>query len=343
MKPHGNNGVRSGSARVTGLVLGVLALLGVAAVGYAIYTLAQPAPKPVIDEPTAEDGIASTRTLEGVLASVQTLVRDEEYSQAKTVLESAVVQYPGDLDLRVSYGDLLMVTGAYAEAYDQFVAAIEIGPATADMEFTAGTLANTLGQKEAAVGHYERALRMNPGNPEYPLYLAAVQIQLNNLTDAKTNLALAAQLAPDRAEIWAMRADVLLRENRGPVALQMVQKARELQPRVVDWIVLEAKIQKRTGNTERAINLLTGLPEEDLRDPEILKLLAECFGMMGHPGDAASRYLDAAQARPEDADLAFACAVWLERAGDREGAMRWGRRARDLGHANAAEWLQTLP
>lgn len=343
MKPYGNNGVRSGSARITGLILGVLALLGLAAAAYAIYTLAQPTPKTPTEEPTVEEGIASTRTLEGVLASVQTLVRDEEYSQARTVLESAVVQYPGDLDLRVSYGDLLMVTGAYGEAYDQFVAAIEIGPATADMEFTAGTLANTLGQKEAAVGHYERALRMNPGNPEYPLYLAAVQIQMNNLIDAKTNLALAAQLAPERAEVWAMRADVALRENKGSIALQMVQKARELQPRVVDWIVLEAKVRKRAGDTERAINLLTGLPQNAMQDPEILKLLAECFGMMGRPGDAASRYLDAAQASPEDADLAFECAVWLERAGDREGALRWGRRARELGHPGAAGWMQTLP
>ena len=326
-----------------GLVLGILALLGLAAAGYAIYTLAQPAPKPVSGEPPAEEGIAPTRTLEGVLASVQTLVRDEEYAQARTVLDSAVVQYPGDLDLRVSYGDLLMVTGDYAGAYDQFVVAIGIGPVTPDMEFTAGTLANTLGQKQAAVGHYDRAMRMNPTNPEYPLYLAAVQIQMNNLTDAKTNLALAAQLAPERAEMWAMRADVALRENKGAIALQMVQKARDLQPRVMDWIVLEAKVRKRSGDTERAINLLTGLPLDQMRDPENMKLLAECFGMAGRPGDAASRYIDAARLKPNDAELAFQCAVWLERSGERENALRWGTRARDLGHPGAGGWLETLP
>lgn len=343
MKAHGNNSVRLGSARVTGLILGVLALLALAAAGYAIYTLAQPTPKPTIEDEVAQDGMAPTQTLEGVLASVQTLVRDEEYSQAKTVLDAAVVQYPGDLDLRVSYGDLLMVTGDYAGAYDQFVAAIEIGPASADMEFTAGTLASTLDHNEAAVAHYERAQRMNPQNPEYPMYLAAVQIQMNNLKDAKTNLALAAQLAPDRAEIWAMRADVAIRENRSAIAQQMVERARELQPRVVEWIVLESKIQKRVGNPERAINLLTGLPVDELQDPDILKLLAECFGMLGRPGDAASRYMDAARAQPNDAELAFQSAVWLERAGERESALRWGARARDLGHPSASDWLRTLP
>lgn len=343
MNAHGNNSVRLGSARVTGLVLGVLALLGLVAAAYAIYTLAQPAPESEIDEPTTQEGMASTQTLEGLLASVQTLVRDEEYSQAKTVLAAAVVQYPEDLDLRVSYGDLLMMTEDYAGAYDQFVAAIEIGPATADMEFTAGTLASTLDQNEAAVSHYERAQRMNPQNPEYPMYLAAVQIQMNNLKDAKTNLALAAQLAPDRAEIWAMRADVAIRENKNPIALQMVERARDLQPRVVEWIVLECKIQKRYGNPERAINMLTGLPEEHLQDPDVLKLLAECFGMVGRPGDAASRYVDAARAQPEDAELAFQSALWLERAGEREDATRWGARARDLGHPTASDWLRSLP
>ncbi len=334
---------RSGSARAAGVGLAAVAVLGVAIAGYAIYTLAQPKQaEPIVEDP-GESGIAPTQTIEGVLASVQSFVRDKEYTRAQAVLESAVLQFPGDQDLRVAMGDLMMLDGQNAAAYDQYVAAIEIGPTNGDMEFTAGTLANTIGNRTLAVQHYKQAVKMDPTRPDYMTYLAVLQMNLNQLDDAKANLALASQLAPDDAQIWAIRASLALRENTLGIAQLHIDRARELEPREPKWILSEAKIRKRGGEVDVAINLLTGLPEEMLSTDETLGLLAECYGLVGRPGDAASRYIDAAQADEKNAGLAFEAALWLERAGDRENALKWGRRARDLGHPRAGEWTESLP
>lgn len=290
---------------------------------------------------------APTQTIEQVLESVQVYVSSEEFGPAVTILKGAIAQYPADADLRFAMVELYMMMQDFPNAYEQIVAAIDRTQGVdAAAQFKAGTLANTIGEPELAESHYRTAMEASPNNADYPLYLANIQFKLNKLDKAKASLAIAARLAPDRAMIYATWAKIALRQNKLTIAQQQIEKARKLEPHVPAWTIIEASIQKRDGNPERAIELLTALPQSAMEDPETMRLLAESFGMIGRPGDAASRMVDFAMLHSKDEfapQAAFDAAVWLERAKQREDAILWGRRARDLGHKQAQSWLDSLP
>ncbi|MEQ9206504.1 MAG: tetratricopeptide repeat protein [Phycisphaerales bacterium] len=295
----------------------------------------------------AAEESAPTQTIEQVLESVQVYVSAEEFGPAMTILKGAIAQYPSDVDLRFAMVDLYMMTQDFPNAYEQIVAAIDhTSGVDHAAQFQAGTLANTIGEPELAESHYRAAMEAAPNNADYPLYLANIQFKLNKLDQAKASLAIAARLAPDRAMIYATWAKITLRQNKLTIAQQQIEKARKLEPHVPAWTIIEASIQKRDGNPERAIELLTALPQSAMEDPETMRLLAESYGMIGRPADAASRMVDFATLHSEDElapQAAFDAAVWLERADQRDEAVLWGRRARDLGHKRAQGWLDSLP
>ncbi len=331
----------AGLGRAGGVALGIAALIGAGFAGWTLYRVVQsPAPQKSA-EPTGP-GVASMETIEAVLATVKRLRDEGQPSAAESVLSGAVRQYPADQDLRLAFVDLLMVQRRWSDAYDQSLAAIQIGQVPAPVEFTAGTLANMTNRPALAAAHYANAMRLDPNNPDYPVYLASVQLKLNETQDAKASLAIAARLAPDRAQIYGMLAQIALSENKLGIAGQQIVKARQIQPAEPAWVLMEARIRKREGDTERALDLLHTLPRQELDMPGTLALLAECYGFLGRPGEAVSRYLDAAERQPTNPELAFEAAQWLERAGERAEAVRWARRAEELGHPRASGWLRGL-
>jgi len=331
-----------------GVLLGLGALLAAGVAGYALWTLTQAPSQPKEVVPSDADDpntlkIAETESIEEILGAVQVYVQNQQYAQATTVLEHAVSQYSGDQEIRFALGDLYMLQNLHAQAYDQFVAGIEIGPSNSEAEFTAGTLANMLDRFELAESHYSASMRFDSNNPDTPIYLAAIQMKMNRLADAKINLALAGRIAPDRARIYAMRSEIAMRENKTTIALEQIRKARAIEPRVLGWLLQEARVLKRNGNPQEAINLLAALPTDSLDDPDSVYILAECYGMVGRPGDAASRLMDLAAKHPNDSKLAFEVAKWIERAGDRDSAVEWAHKAQLLGNEQASQWIESLP
>lgn len=327
--------------RAAGVVLSLAALAGAGLAGWTLYRVAVAPPATPPEQPEGP-GIARVETVEAVLATVKQLIHDGQPGAAESVLSKAVRQFPADQDLRLAYADLLMTRERWSDAYDQFLGAMEIGQVPATVEFTAGTLASMTDRPETAAEHFARAMRLDANEANYPMYLASVQMKLNRLAEAKASLAIAARLAPDRAQVWGMLAEIGLRENKAPIALQHVAKARDLRPNEPAWIVTEARVRNRMGEPDRAVDLLHALPQEEMERLAVLRLLAESYGLMGRPGEAASRFLDAAERSPGDADLAFEAAQWLERAGDRAEALLWARRAEDLGHERSGGWARAL-
>lgn len=340
---------RRGNAQLNAvlMVLGMLVAGGVA--GYALWTMSQ-APAQESEQAMELDsaegmnaGIAATESIEEILGAVQVYVRNKQNAQALTVLEHAVSQYAGDQELRFALGDLYMIENMHEQAYGQYIAGIGIGPSNAVAEFTAGTLANMLGQPDLAVKHYGLSMGMDPTNPDTPMFLAAIEMKLNRLSDAKRNLAIAGKLAPDNARLFAMRSEIALRENKLTIALDQIRKARVIEPDTLGWVLQEARVLKRDRKPQEAMNLIFALPEEQLEVIEASMILAECYGMLGRPGDAASRLIDVAGKNPNDAKLAFDVALWLERAGERVDAIQWATKATGLGHEQAKAWIESLP
>lgn len=280
--------------------------------------------------------------IEQRLTAARNLMRQGETDRAAALLAAAVAEHRDDQDLRVAYGETLLQADDLPGAYEQFVAALSIGPRAPALDFAAGTLARQLGRPELALEHFSAAQATDATNPDYPLYLGQTQMSLGDLGAAKANLVRATLLRDSDARPWGMLAEIAMQENVIDIALQHITRARALQPSEPAWKVIQARAMKRKGEPAQALKLLRSMSESDLRMKPVVRLMAECHGMLREPDIAAALFVEAADLAPDDAELAYEAAIWLERRGDREQAMVYAERARAGGIEGAEQLLERL-
>ncbi len=339
--------MRVGSTvRITNPLVAIVVLAGVIGLTYVLYQSGVWGP-PIANGRT-HGGRRSTvvvpafKSIKASIEAAQSYMQQREPARAEAVLAQAVSQYPDDQELRVLYARVLMELKKPAEAYEEYIAALAIGPRTHELEFAAGTMANLAGQTARAAEHYSAAQAAQPKNPAYALYLAQVQRKLGDIPAAKANLVMAANLKPDDATPWGTLADIALQENNLDMALQHIAKAREAQPRVKEWRLIEARIRKRKGDPETTIIVLMGIETPQRRDPQIVRLIAECYAMLDRPADAGHAFAEASDARPDDAELAYEAATWYARAEMKDRALVYAKRAIALGHTQAVKLVERM-
>lgn len=293
-------------------------------------------------QPGATHAQPSYKSIAASLEAAQTYLKLRDLAKAEAVLRESVRRFSEDQELRVLYAQTLMEMKKPGEAYEQYVAALTIGPRTHELEFAAGTMANMSGQPGRAVEHYSAAQAAQPANAAYALYLAQVQRKTGETQAAKANLLMAANLQPDDATAWGTLADIALQENNIEIALQHLKKARELQPDVTAWRLIEARALKRKGDPETALIVLLAINDAERSQTPILRLIAESYGMLDRSADAAATYAEASDANPTDKDLAYEAGVWFARADQKDKARAYGTRAMRLGHEHAVKLLEKL-
>jgi predicted Zn-dependent protease len=277
-----------------------------------------------------------------VLDSARAYMRAEDFGKAEAVLAAGVKQFPEDQEVRLAYAETLVRLDRTEQAYTQYKSALLIGPRDPQVDFVAGTLASRLGRIEDAADHYNFAQTADPSRPEYPLYLAQMQLRLGDANAASANLLRVIRLDPSNATAYGTLSEILLQQNNVEMSLQQVAHARRLEPQRSAWKIIEARGLKRKGDVRGAMLVLGTLPKEDLHHKPVMRLTAECYGLLGRPGDAARLYADAAQRYAGDAQIAFETAAWFERAGQLDRALEFARAAERWGHEGAPEMVRRL-
>ena len=276
------------------------------------------------------------------LESARVYSRRGEWNKAEAVLRELTKQFAMEQDVRIGLAESLVPQKKFPEAYEQYEKALAIGPRDAKLEFAAGITASTAGLYERALEHFTMAQTAEPLNAAYPLNLGMMQRKIGQMDGAKASLLRAANLDPDNAYAWGVLADIALAENNLGLSLQHVAKARALQPESKEWRLIEARALKRKGDPERALLLLTSLDISQRHEPGVARQIAECFGMLQKPMDAAVALSEAANANPTDGALAYDAATAAEKAGDKIKALEWARRAQKLGNENAPKLIERL-
>lgn len=285
---------------------------------------------------------AAPSALEAIVASARAYLQQGENAKAEKVLSEAVSQYADEQPLRLAYADALLTQKKLSEAYDQYIAALAIGPRTAKIEGMAGTIASLAGKNDRALEHYQAAQTAEPTNAEYPLFLGQIQLKTGEIEAGKASLMRAARLDPNLATAWGSLADVAMRQNNLSVALQHIAKARKLEPTSVAWRLIECRALARSGEPGKGVELLITL-EDSLRfQTPVLRQIGECYGLMSRPGDAAVIFGKASDSNLADAALAMQAAEWFEKDKQNELALGYALRALDLGQAGALELVTRL-
>ena len=301
--------------------------------------------KPPPASAAAASAGATPRTAEiaAGLEQARTYLADGEPDMALALLEPLVSRADRDPDLRVALGEAYMAIDDYQAAYDQYSQAITLGSRTdPQLHFAAGALASRLRKRPEAIAHLRVAHEADPSNPQYALFLGQAELEAGNFAPATAALVRARHTAPDDPRIWGMLAEIAMRENKSEMALQHAGRARHHDPDNDAWKIIQARALNRMGDAGKAVVVLGSLSEEARSTKPVLRLAGECFGMLKQPAEAAKLYRAASDARPNDADLAFEPAVWLDRAQDRPTALAYARRAKDAGHAGASKLVERL-
>lgn len=323
-------------------VLGLLVVtLGAAGVAVWMATATTPGGSAggTAGAPTA---VPATAGYEAALEAGRSYLAQRKWAEAESVLAAAAAKFPDQQQAPLLLAEALMAQRRFGEAYGQYRAALRVGPATPDLHAAAGVLADDAGELGEAAAQFQQAEAKAPGEARHPLYLAMVQAKQGEDTKAMASLLRALRLNPDLAPAWGTLAELSFRNNDLTLAAQHAAKARELEPGAARWRHLEARVLKRQNLPREAAALLTALPPEQRRDPAVLRTLAECYGMLKRPGDAAAAYAEAAAAAPENAELVMEAAGWFRRAGDVAASRRHAERAAALGHPAARAMLAEL-
>lgn len=328
------------------LAAALLALTLVALLGGLAWTLASSvrssdqsaveAPERVMSKPDA---------LEAGLAAAAVHQRDGRFAEAAAIVARLAEQTPFDPRVRLAWAQALVGRGDHTGAYEQYQAAIAIeqdssealtnNPALAELHGEAGTCAMVAGLADRAVEHYTAAQTADTSNPRYPLYLAMAQIRSGNDAAAMVSLVRTTLLKPDLAEAWGTMAELELKQNHLGLAAQHLDKALALQPDSVKWRLVQGRLLNRKGEPEKALTVLSALPEQSRVAGPVLRLMGETYGLLNRPTDAAALYDNAARAAGSDAELWYQAALWHRRAGDEPRAAAAASNAALLGHEQA--------
>jgi predicted Zn-dependent protease len=284
----------------------------------------------------------NAKALAASLDAARVYSRKGEWSKAEAILRQITQQYPMEQDVRIALAESLIAQKKPADAYEQYEKAIAIGPRDPKLDFAAGVSASTASLPERALEHFSMAQAGDPLAAAYPLHLGMMQRKLGQTQPAKASLLRAANLDPDNAYAWGVLADIALAENNLSIALQHIGRARHLQPDNKEWRIIEARVLKRKADPERALMLLLPMEASQRREPQIARLIAECYGMLNKHPEAAATLADASNANATDGALAYDAAVALERAGDRPKALDFAKRSQMLGNENAPKLIEKL-
>ena len=127
-----------------------------------------------------------------------------QYAQAAAVLETAAIKHPYDLQVLAAYGKALGDAGRLKEAADVLSRAHTPDHPDWSILSAQGTIADQMGDHVGAVGYYEAALKINPGEPTVLSNLGLSYALAKDLKTAETTMRQANANA---------RADMRVRQN----------------------------------------------------------------------------------------------------------------------------------
>jgi len=154
-------------------------------------------------------------------------------------------------------GERALSTGDYNTAFEAFSDAIESGSYPAEAYANRGIANEALGNFDAAVSDYSRALELlGPDSAERPEVLnnrGVAYLKLVKRDDALKDFSAAIELRPEYAEAYANRGRVYLDLEESESALADLDKAIEIKSDLADAYGNRALLYEGRGDDEQAI------------------------------------------------------------------------------------------
>ncbi|MBM43419.1 MAG: hypothetical protein CMJ36_00180 [Phycisphaerae bacterium] len=206
---------------------------------------------------------------------------------------------PHDLLGRICVGQALALrargfeegaTAAFVEAHDHYAEAVRKAPAIPGLQQSAGEIAQLAGRHEAAMEHFKSAASLSPDDPAPPLYIAQLLLASPEPEQARPWIETVLSIVPNQPHALATRAVLEMELGNWPEAFESIEAARASQPSDLVIRVIEARLHRRHGDSERAIELLLSLPMRQQAKEGVVGELALNWDAIDRPDRSAEAW-----------------------------------------------------
>jgi tetratricopeptide (TPR) repeat protein len=270
-------------------------------------------------------GIGSEK-IEASLVAAQEYMQSGDLVRAEAILRTLIDRAPQEPRGHEMLGQTLLQRAMDAErrgetaaagelkkqAYASYREAVRLDPNSAGLQHSAGMMAMTAGKSEAALAHFQTAEKLEPSNPQFPLFAAQVLMQQKRLDDAEAALQRVLAIDADEPYAHASLAMLALEREQFERALQEIARARQTLPDDVELRAQHAKVYRRMNQPRQALELLIGLEEVDRGQEAVTFEIAAAYDLLGEPERAAAAWALCFQANPRGS-RAFYAAVQAAR------------------------------
>ena len=167
-------------------------------------------------------------------------------------------------------GNIALLKEEMALGFENYNKAISNGFDDAQIYYNIGLLHEENGEADLALRNYSKAISKNALRPEIRLRKVQLQIFLEQYNEALQSLDEMILTNPDVFEGYHTKFIVYMQLGQHDKAEEILEKAMELFPDDIDFVIDKTTLLIAQGNTEEAFVLLKELEENAEGDPEIL-------------------------------------------------------------------------
>jgi protein O-mannosyl-transferase len=282
--------------------------------------------------------------------AARTAVRSAEYQDPIAIWESVLRHRPHGR-AHHNLAIVLKERGRTAEAIEHYRAAADAEPAA---HYALGFEAGSAGQFEAAAGHLQEFLRLDPDDilaPKASFLLGQALARIGKPAEAERAFRETLRMSPRDADARVALADVLVSEERYDEAIPLYREYLTMQPQnagahhnLALALVATEKDAEALPEFERAVALVPS-------DANLRMSLGHTLASMGRLDEAVAEYRKGLERAPSNARLMSALALALAASGDVNESLALFRRALQLqpddpeirsDYAAAMERLRTM-
>lgn len=176
-----------------------------------------------------------------------------QLAQAQQRYRQILLQHPLHHQTLHLLGVIAAQQQNYSEAADLIGKAITVYSGDANYYINHGNACRSLGQLDAAKASYDRAVELQPGNPQAQASLGAVFQGMGRLDDAIARYNMALKLKPDLFEALYNGAVALQAAHRPREALARYERALAMHPEFVDGHFRRGVVLQELGQPDAAV------------------------------------------------------------------------------------------